>query len=251
MCLAGVQPQLVAQVAAAARGPVILVQLAHKPSHTHMNAGADGRWPHRRHCFPRQPQGKLLLCLCVLIDCVCVQIHAILWVGYPGQSGGQAIAETIFGDNNPGGHLPMTVYPESFSSVSMFDMAMRPSGAYPGRTYRFYTGLFVSCVLLGLRCVVAGRPVFEFGFGLSYTTFRLEPLTAKSLTAAEVSLLLSCADVCRQIGTAPMRIKVTNTGNVRGDAVVFAYSVPPSPGKVAFALHTRVNVVCVRRMELR
>nr|XP_043618568.1 probable beta-D-xylosidase 7 [Erigeron canadensis] len=83
------------------------------------------------------------------------KIGSILWAGYPGEAGGTALAEIIFGDHNPGGRLPMTWYPKEFSNVSMTDMRMRPdlSSDYPGRTYRFYNG----------------KTVFEFGHGLSYS----------------------------------------------------------------------------------
>ncbi|XP_077214415.1 putative beta-D-xylosidase 6 [Tasmannia lanceolata] len=85
------------------------------------------------------------------------RIASILWVGYPGEAGGQAVADVIFGKFNPGGRLPVTWYPESFTSVPMNDMNMRadPSRNYPGRTYRFYTG----------------EVVYEFGHGLSYSSY--------------------------------------------------------------------------------
>ncbi|KAG7966629.1 hypothetical protein I3843_08G058400 [Carya illinoinensis] len=85
------------------------------------------------------------------------RIGSILWIGYPGEAGGQAVADTIFGEFNPGGRLSITWYPESFISVPMNDMSLRPdrSRGYPGRTYRFYTG----------------EVVYEFGYGLSYSNY--------------------------------------------------------------------------------
>ncbi|KAI8548244.1 hypothetical protein RHMOL_Rhmol07G0258200 [Rhododendron molle] len=85
------------------------------------------------------------------------KIGSMLWAGYPGEAGGVALAEIIFGDHNPGGKLPITWYPNDFVKVPMTDMRMRPdqSSGYPGRTYRFYNG----------------KKVFEFGYGLSYTAF--------------------------------------------------------------------------------
>ncbi|XP_020242085.1 probable beta-D-xylosidase 7 isoform X1 [Asparagus officinalis] len=87
-------------------------------------------------------------------------IGGMLWAGYPGEAGGLAIADVIFGEHNPGGRLPVTWYPQDFTNVAMTDMRMRadPANKYPGRTYRFFTG----------------KPVFEFGYGLSYSTFSYE-----------------------------------------------------------------------------
>ncbi|KAK2374029.1 putative beta-D-xylosidase [Trifolium repens] len=93
-------------------------------------------------------------------------IASILWVGYPGEAGGKALAEIIFGEFNPAGRLPMTWYPESFTNVPMNDMGMRadPSRGYPGRTYRFYTG----------------NRIYGFGHGLSYSEFSYKLLSAPS-----------------------------------------------------------------------
>ncbi|KAF2910540.1 hypothetical protein DAI22_11g107900 [Oryza sativa Japonica Group] len=85
------------------------------------------------------------------------KIGAILWAGYPGQAGGQAIADVLFGEFNPSGKLPVTWYPEEFTKFTMTDMRMRPDPAtgYPGRSYRFYKG----------------KTVYKFGYGLSYSKF--------------------------------------------------------------------------------
>ncbi|VAH34282.1 unnamed protein product [Triticum turgidum subsp. durum] len=85
------------------------------------------------------------------------RIASVLWIGYPGEVGGQVLPEILFGEYNPGGKLTMTWYPESFTAVPMTDMNMRadPSRGYPGRTYRFYTG----------------DVVYGFGHGLSYTKY--------------------------------------------------------------------------------
>ncbi|KAJ0795922.1 putative xylan 1,4-beta-xylosidase [Helianthus annuus] len=103
------------------------------------------------------------------------KIGAILWGGYPGESGGIALAEVIFGDHNPGGKLPMTWYPKEFNNTPMTDMRMRPdpSSGYPGRTYRFYTG----------------PTVFPFGYGLSYSnyTYRFKNVTQDKLFLSQIS----------------------------------------------------------------
>ncbi|KAL0920418.1 hypothetical protein M5K25_009554 [Dendrobium thyrsiflorum] len=91
-------------------------------------------------------------------------IASIFWIGYPGEVGGQVLAEAIFGEFNPGGYSTMTWYPESFAAVPMTDMRMRPdpSTGYPGRTHRFYTG----------------DVVYGFASGLSYTTYSYKFISA-------------------------------------------------------------------------
>ncbi|XP_058761503.1 probable beta-D-xylosidase 7 [Vicia villosa] len=88
------------------------------------------------------------------------KIGGIIWAGYPGELGGIALAQIIFGDHNPGGRLPITWYPKDYVKVPMTDMRMRadPSTGYPGRTYRFYKG----------------PTVYKFGYGLSYTKYSYE-----------------------------------------------------------------------------
>jgi len=117
---------------------------------------------------------------------------AILEAWYPGEEGGTAIAETLAGDNNPAGRLPLTFY-SSLSQVPPFeDYSMR------GRTYRYF----------------AGKPLFGFGFGLSYTNFtysnlRIVPLSVKAGDSVHVE-----GDV-------------QNTGATAGDEVVELYVTQP------------------------
>jgi len=137
------------------------------------------------------------------------KVGAIIWAGYPGQSGGRAIAETIYGDNNPGGRLPATVYPQKYTyEADMWNMNMRSNSTtgFPGRTYRFYNGV----------------SVWPFGFGLSFTTFSYQwtdPLL-QSTDGITLASLLSISS---------LSIRVTNTGTRAGDAVVLAFLVPPTP----------------------
>jgi hypothetical protein len=84
-------------------------------------------------------------------------VDAVLWVGYPGQSGGQALAEIIFGDVAPSGRAPLTWYKNadfadgSPSMVNMFDMGMRPNATTknPGRTCVHHVRNMIS----GIMCV--------------------------------------------------------------------------------------------------
>ncbi|XVF64750.1 hypothetical protein PTKIN_Ptkin09bG0192000 [Pterospermum kingtungense] len=127
------QQNLISLVAKAAKNPVILVILSGGPVDI---------------TFAKHDQ----------------HIGSILWAGYPGEAGGLALAEIIFGDHNPGGRLPVTWYPQSYTKIPMTDMRMRPepSSGYPGRTYRFYQG----------------PKIFEFGYGLSYSNYSYEFLPA-------------------------------------------------------------------------
>lgn len=118
------------------------------------------------------------------------EIPAILEAWYPGQSGGKAIAEALFGEYNPGGKLPVTFH------RGVKDLP--PLGDYDitkGRTYWFYEG----------------DVLYPFGHGLSYTTFEYSELyTDKSvLNESDESLEL--------------KLTITNTGEVAGEEVVQVY----------------------------
>ena len=82
---------------------------------------------------------------------------AILQAWYPGQEGGAAIADVLFGDVNPSGKLPVTFYRNTAQLPDFEDYAMK------GRTYRYFTG----------------DPLFAFGYGLSYTTFAIGKATVR------------------------------------------------------------------------
>ncbi len=81
--------------------------------------------------------------------------NAILDSWYPGEEGGAAIAETLSGKNNPAGRLPVTFYTGVDQLPPFEDYAMK------GRTYRYFEG----------------KPLYPFGYGLSYTTFSYSNLT--------------------------------------------------------------------------
>ncbi|KAL2491003.1 Beta-D-xylosidase 4 [Abeliophyllum distichum] len=152
------------------------------------------------------------------------KISGILWVGFPGEAGGAAIADIIFGYHNPSGRLPMTWYPQSYvEKVPMTNMKMRPDPAteYPGRTYRFYTG----------------DTVFSFGEGLSYSRFdhhlvRAPKLVSVPLEEGHVCLLSACESIdaleqtCKNLAF-DIHLRVKNTGKMSGGHVVFLFSSPP------------------------
>ncbi|KAG6843961.1 hypothetical protein H0H87_011383 [Tephrocybe sp. NHM501043] len=85
-------------------------------------------------------------------------VNAILWAGYPGQSGGTAIFDVLSGKVSPAGRLSITQYPSAYTDqVAMTDMKLRSSASNPGRTYKWYQG----------------TPIFEFGHGLHFTDFNV------------------------------------------------------------------------------
>ncbi|XP_073009532.1 probable beta-D-xylosidase 2 [Typha latifolia] len=197
LLLPGRQQELVLKVAAASQGPTILVLLCGGPIDV---------------TFAENDR----------------KIKAILWAGYPGQAGGAAIADVIFGAYNPGGKLPVTWYPEDYvEKVPMTTMAMRAdsSKSYPGRSYRFYTG----------------PVVYPFGHGLSYTTF------SHSLARAPVEFAvpvngrrradyINSAESNRTVRVThtrcdglhvPIHVDVKNVGERDGTHTVLVYSSPP------------------------
>lgn len=117
---------------------------------------------------------------------------AILEAWYPGQAGGTAIAEALFGTYNPGGRLPVTFY-KSLEQLPPFrDYAMT------GRTYRYFTD----------------EPLYPFGYGLSYTQFAYSDLQITP-------------DAINANGAVTVRFTVTNTGQRAGDEVVQLYTRDP------------------------
>jgi beta-glucosidase len=115
---------------------------------------------------------------------------AIVQAWYPGEEGGSALADVLFGDVSPAGRLPVT-FPRALSDVPAFeDYAMR------GRTYRY----------------LAAEPLFPFGFGLSYTRFEYSQLEL-STTEADIG-----ADLQLEVS-----VTVTNAGSRASDEVVQLY----------------------------
>ncbi len=113
--------------------------------------------------------------------------QAILEAWYPGEEGGTAIGEVLFGEYNPAGRLPVTFYTGVEQLPPLEDYAMQ------GRTYRF----------------LKEEPLYPFGHGLSYTTFAYSDLEVSSTVGAGQSVNVS--------------VRVRNTGTMPGDEVVQVY----------------------------
>ena len=120
-------------------------------------------------------------------------IPAIVEAWYPGQAGGTAIADVIFGDYNPAGRLPVTFYKDIHQILAFENYDMK------GKTYRYFEG----------------DPLYEFGYGLSYTTFnyRLKSIPTSVKSGENI----------------PVSVEVTNSGKRDGEEVVQLYvSLPDS-----------------------
>ncbi len=134
--------------------------------------------------------GKQVIFVCCSGSCIALlpeteTCDAIVQVWYPGQEGGTAVADVLFGDVNPSGKLPVTFYKASSQLPDYEDYSMK------GRTYRYFDD-----------------PLFAFGYGLSYTTFAIGEAT-----------------VSGKPGTAGFQVTVpvTNTGKRDGTEVVQVY----------------------------
>jgi len=121
-------------------------------------------------------------------------IPAIVNAWYPGEQGGTAVAEVLFGDYNPGGRLPITYY-NSLDELPAFD----DYDITKGRTYQYF----------------AGKPLYPFGYGLSYTSFTYSKPEVKEL-GEEVMV----------------SFEVKNTGKYDGDEVSQVYVKLPDVGVI-------------------
>ncbi|KAJ6594119.1 glycoside hydrolase family 3 protein [Mycena capillaripes] len=139
-------------------------------------------------------------------------VNAILWTGYPGQSGGTAIFDVLTGKVAPAGRLPLMQYPAEYvEQVPMTDMNLRPNKATgnPGRTYKWYTG----------------TPVIEYGFGLHYTTFALQWQTQPGLVY-DIQLLVANARRAAHLDLGAFDtfgVAVRNTGKTASDFVTLLF----------------------------
>ncbi len=147
-------------------------------------------------------------------------VKAVLEAWYPGQDDGAAIASVLFGDVDPSGHLPET-FPTSLAQIPTASASQFPGVA--GKV-DYSEGLDV-----GYRWYDANnvKPLFPFGYGLAYTTFRFSHLT---VTPASVINQVSGPDATAGQGARLARVSatITNTGSVRGSDVAQLYVGDPS-----------------------
>ncbi|KAJ1434953.1 Immunoglobulin-like fold [Sesbania bispinosa] len=192
--LPGQQQLLVSEVANASKGPVILVIMS--------GGGMDVSFAKTND-----------------------KITSILWVGYPGEAGGAAIADVIFGFYNPSGRLPMTWYPQSYvEKVPMTNMNMRadPDTGYPGRTYRFYKG----------------ETVFSFGDGISFSSVEHRIVKAPQLVSVPLAEDHVCrSSECKSLDVADehcqnlafdIHLGVKNMGKMSSSHTVLLFFTPPA-----------------------
>jgi beta-glucosidase len=150
-------------------------------------------------------------------------IPAILEAWFPNQLGGQAIAETLFGDNNPGGKLTIT-FPKTTGEIEWnfpykpgsqpgdWPPNRPPGDRRPGAKPENHTSVF--------------GPLYPFGYGLSYTTF-------------SYSNLVVTPEAQKPAGDVAVTVDITNTGSRKGDEVVQLY------------VHDEVSSVTVYEEQLR
>lgn len=128
------------------------------------------------------------------VDWAKQNLPAILVAWYPGQRGGNAVADVLFGDVNPAGRLPVTFYKADEKLPAFDDYAMK------GRTYRYFDG----------------EPLYAFGHGLSYTRFAYSNLKLDHRSTVATQ-------------TVQATVKVRNSGDRAGDEVVQLYLRPKHP----------------------
>jgi len=153
------------------------------------------------------------------------KVPALLHLYYPGQEGGTAVAEVLFGKRDPEGKLPMTfdrTWKDSASAAYYYpvpggDTTLHTIGA-DGKPldYTIEHIRYGDKLMVGYRywTTVGKKPLYPFGYGLSYTTFKFANLEAPA-TAASGS-------------TVPVSFDVTNTGSVEGAEVAQLYVSDPS-----------------------
>ncbi len=139
--------------------------------------------------------GKPIVFVCMSGSAVALpwadeNLNAIVQAFYPGQAGGTAVADVLLGNYNPAGRLPLTFYRSTSDLPPFAEYRM------DNRTYRYFKG----------------QPLYPFGHGLSYTTFKYANLHVSPAAG----------------GTLTVSVEVTNAGTRDGDEVVQLYATPPA-----------------------
>jgi beta-glucosidase len=139
-------------------------------------------------------------------------VPAIVECWYPGEEGGNAVADVLFGDYNPAGRLPLTFY-QSINDIPAFD-----DYRMDGKTYRYFKG----------------TPLFAFGYGLSYTRFAYSGISTGSKNHKPGE---------------PVEVNITikNTGDYDGDEVVQLYVVQPE----SIASRPLQSLAAFKRLHLK
>ena len=139
--------------------------------------------------------------------------QAIVEAWYGGQDGGTAIARTLSGQNNPGGRLPVTFYQSTSQLPEFSDYSMKE------RTYRYFSG----------------KPMYAFGFGLSYSDFEYSDLKVEPGDGGKLAVTVS----------------VKNASKIAGDEVVQVYADTPSVPNPELKAFQRVRIAAGQNQVVR
>jgi beta-glucosidase len=122
---------------------------------------------------------------------------AVIFAWYPGELGGKAVADIIFGDTVPSGKLPIT-FPASTDQLPPYE-----EYSMKGRTYRYMTE----------------KPQYPFGFGLSYTTFRFDSITLESLADNAVKASVTLSNIGKRDADNVVQIYVSKDKRAENDPI--------------------------------
>ena len=133
---------------------------------------------------------------CIALEPETKTCDAIVQAWYPGQEGGTAVADVLFGDYNPGGKLPVTFYKNSKQLPDYEDYSMK------GRTYRYFDDA-----------------LFPFGYGLSYTTFEVSPINSDAFAVNDkddVKVNVKVKNIGRRDGAEVVQVYIRNLQDAEG-----------------------------------
>ena len=148
---------------------------------------------------------------CIALEPETKTCDAIVQVWYPGQEGGTAVADVLFGDYNPSGKLPVTFYKSSEQLPPYEDYSMK------GRTYRYFDDA-----------------LFPFGYGLSYTSFEIKNEKLEMKDDGNGTLTVEVANVGKRRGAEVVQLYIRNLQDVEGPLKslrAFQYTGEIEPGK--------------------